>query len=338
MSIAISNIVRMGSAALGARLLGSRRPLNLMLALTDRCTGRCNYCKIPQRGAPEMDTGEILRLLSEASELGCQRLGLWGGEPLLRDDLARIIGHAKSLGMFVTVDTNGHLIPERDADLAQADHLNIALDGDREAHDAGRGEGSWERAMRGVEHAARSGHLFWTITVLGKHNLGQVDWLLAQARRLNFLCTFQVLHHNEQLGENDPYWPSDAEYRECIRLLLRRKEQGEPVATSRNLLEHLLRWPDFRVTRLERFLDYPDCLAGRLYCNVDVNGKLYPCSLLVDEQEAPDVRGPGGFRAAWEALAEAPCRACSATCFTEYNSLYGLDWRVCLNWIRALRR
>ncbi len=336
MSIAVGNILKMGSAALGARVLGTRRPLNLMLALTDRCTGRCNYCKIPQRGAPEMSTDEILRLLSEAGALGCQRLGLWGGEPLLRDDLGQIIAHAKTLGMWVTVDTNGHMVPDADEALAAADHLNITLDGDRAAHDAGRGEGSWERTMAGIEHATGR-YLFWTITVLGKHNLDQVDWILEQARQRRFLTTFQVLHHNDELGVNDQLRASDDEYREVARLLLRRKEQGAPIATSRHLLEHLMGWPDFSVSRYRRYKSYPDCLAARLYCNVDVNGELYPCSLYVDEVPAPTVRGPGGFPAAWETLPAATCRACSATCFTEYNALYGLDWRVCFNWIRALR-
>ncbi len=336
MSIAIGNIVRMGTAALGARLLGTRRPLNLMLALTDRCTGRCNYCKIPERGAPEMTTPEILRMLSEASAMGCQRLGLWGGEPLLRDDLGEIISHANKLGMWVTVDTNGHLVPQQDRILAKADHLNITLDGDQQAHDAGRGEGSWERTMAGIEHA-RGRYLFWTITVLGKHNLDQVDWILDLAGHYKFLTTFQVLHHNDQLGDNDPYWPGDDEYRQVLRKLLRLKEEGAPIATSKRLFQHLLDWPDFHKTRLESFKDYPDCLAGRLYCNVDVSGGLYPCSLYVDEVEAPNVTGPGGFKAAWQNIPPATCRACSATCFTEYNYLYGLDWRVCLNWIRALR-
>ena len=334
MSIQLSNIVRMAASSLAARVLDQRRPLNIMLAVTDRCTGRCNYCAIPSRKTPEMSLPQILCLLVEARGLGCQRLGIWGGEPLIRQDLGQIIAHAKDLGMFVTVDTNGHLLPKRDEALARVDHLNIALDGDRAAHDAGRGEGSFERTMRGVEHAVGR-YLFWTITVLNKHNLDQVDWILDQARQKKFLATFQVLHHNEVLGRNQDLFPDDQDLRETIRLLIARKKEGAPVATSLSALEHLLAWPDFRVSRQNDYKDYPDCLAGQVYCNVDVDGGLYPCSLFVDQVVAPNVKDLG-LGAAMEALEYPPCNACCATCFTEYNLLFALDWRTGINWVKAL--
>ena len=336
MSLRIQNVVGMAQASLASRLLGRRRPLNIMLAVTDRCTGRCNYCAIPQRRSAEMSLPQIATLLMEAADAGCQRLGIWGGEPLLRADLGQIVAHAKDLGLWVTVDTNGHLIPRRDEALARVDHLNITLDGDREAHDGGRGEGSFDRTMAGMEHAVGR-YLFWTITVLNKHNLDQVDWLLDLARRMGFLASFQVLHHNDILGRNDGLWPDEAELRQTLRLLLARKKEGAPIATSVSALEHLLSWPDFTVTRKESYHDYPECLAGSVYCNVDVSGQLYPCSLMVDEVAAPNVVEQG-LQGAFDALQPPPCRACSATCFTEYNLLFGLDWRTGLNWVKALGR
>ena len=283
-----------------------------------------------------MSLSQIIVLLTEAASMGCQRLGIWGGEPLCRNDLGQIVAHAKDLGLFVTVDTNGHLIPERGEAIARADHLNIALDGDRQAHDAARGTGTFERTMGGLEHAAGK-HRLWTITVLSKFNLDQVDWILDRARELGFLCTFQVLHHNDKLGCNGGLWPDDGDLREVLRQLIARKKEGAPIATSLRLFEHLLQWPDFKITRQAQYLRYPDCLAGRVYCNVDVDGSLYPCSLLVDEVEAPDVVREG-FKSAFYRLPPAPCRACTASCFTEYNYLFRLDWRVGMNWVRALRR
>ncbi len=336
MGIPVRTILRMTSASLARRALGRRTPLNLMFAVTDRCTGHCRYCKIPERGSAEMTTAEIERMLTEAAAMGCQRLGLWGGEPLLRDDLGRIIAHAKGLGLFVTADTNGHLLPERAHLLRGVDHINISLDGDRQAHDANRGEGTFDRAMRGLVYAVGRFD-FWTLTVLTRHNIDQVDWILDLARRLRFKANFQVLHHNAELGSNEGMYAADGDIRAAARLLLRRKREGAPVVSSEHYLQHLLDWPDYTVSRLERYKDYPECLAGKLYCNVDVNGKLYPCSLFVDEIDAPDVRD-AGFAAAFEALEDTPCRACAAQCFTEYNTLYALDPKTGLNWIKALVR
>jgi MoaA/NifB/PqqE/SkfB family radical SAM enzyme len=336
LSIRLHNIVRMASSSVAARALGRRRPLNIMLAVTDRCTGGCVYCRIPQRKTPEMSYDEIAALLAQAARLGCQRIGLWGGEPLCREDLGAIVREVRRHGMFVTVDTNGHLLPERGEQVREVDHLNIALDGDRTAHDAARGAGTFDRTLRGIVHAAGR-HRFWTITVLSRLNLGEVDWILDLARRLNFLTTFQVLHHNDTLGHNDGWMPDDRELRQVLRQLVARKKEGAPIALSLGYLERMLQWPDYTKTRLPSHPAYPPCLAGKLYCNVDVDGRLYPCSLLVGEPGAPDARALGLERA-FEAMAPPPCQACTATCFTEYNLLFGLDWRTGLNWVRALRR
>jgi MoaA/NifB/PqqE/SkfB family radical SAM enzyme len=335
-SIPLRNIARMATTSVAARTLGTRKPLNVMLAVTDRCTGSCVYCVIPQRAQGEMSLVELRKLIDEIAEMGCQRLGIWGGEPLCRDDLGEIVRHAKRRDLFVTIDTNGHLVAERYEMLREVDHLNVSLDGGREAHDATRGAGNFDRTMRGMVHLTGR-KPYWTITVLSKRNLDQVDWILDLARRMGFLTSYQILHHNDEIGRNDGLRPGDADTREVIRLLMARKQEGAPVASSVRYLQHMLDWPDYSRNRLPDYKGYPACFAGQLYCNVDVSGQLYPCSLFIDEIEAPNVRDLG-FRKAFEQLSTPACRACTAACFTEYNHLYRLDWQTGLNWVRALRR
>ena len=336
MSIPVRNIVKMASASVASRALGRRRPLNVMLAVTDRCTGSCVYCAIPQRRNSEMTLPQLKRLIEEAAELGCQRLGIWGGEPLLRDDLGEIVRHAKRHQLFVTVDTNGHLIDERFEALREVDHLNISLDGSRESHDASRGAGNFDRTLSGIMRVAGR-KPFWTITVLNRTNLDQIDWLLDMAGRLGFLTTYQILHHNDLIGRNADLRPEDAAVRETFERLIDLKRAGAPIASSIRYLEHMRDWPDYTGSRLDEYKRYPACLAGSLYCNVDVNGNLYPCSLFIDEIDAPNVVDLG-FREAFRRLEPPPCKACTAACFTEYNYLYRLDWKTGLNWVRALRK
>ncbi len=336
MPIPIRNIVLMASSALLNKAVGHRVPLNLMLALTDRCTGRCAYCQLPQRNSPEMSRTEIETLLDQAADAGCQRVGLWGGEPLLRDDIGAIIRKARSRGLFVTVDTNAHLLPEQANAVSLANHVNVSLDGNQRAHDANRGMGTFVRTLRGIEFARSQGMPLWTITVLSKHNVGDIDWLLKTATELGFLTTFQVLHHNDEIGCNQGLYASDAELREVAQLLLARKREGAPIASSEGYLKLLASWADFTVNRLPSYGNYPRCLAGQLYCNVDVDGSMYPCSLYVDEvADPPNVRTLG-FKGAFDALDIPNCNACLAACFTEYNLLYGLDVATGLNWVGAL--
>ncbi len=306
-----------------------------MISLTDRCTGACAYCLIPARESVEMSLEEIKTIISDIAAMGCQRIGFWGGEPLLRDDVGEIIRHTRSKGIFVTIDTNGHLVPKRGEELALANHVNISLDGDREAHDSVRGEGTFALTMKGVQYCPDTGLPFWTITVLAAHNIGDIDWLLASAKELGFLTTFQVLHHNDTIGKPDGLRPEDKDLREAIGLLIARKKEGAPIASSVKYLEHALRWDDYRKNRVFLPKVSPPCVAGELYCNIDTNGRLYPCSLFVDEMDSPNVL-KAGFRQAFDDLKTPKCNSCLAGCFTEYNLLYSLDIATGLNWVRAL--
>jgi len=114
------------------------------------------------------------------------------------------------------------------------------------------------------------------------------------------------------------------------------KRKGAPIANSTRYLESLSRWPDYSVTRVtERFHGVP-CRAGSMYCNIDADGRVYPCSLLIGLYPgAPDALETG-FRKAFEAVSELPCQACTASCYTEYNYLYSLRPRVALQWHRSV--
>jgi MoaA/NifB/PqqE/SkfB family radical SAM enzyme len=331
--VRLRQLVRMGTATLAARLAGKATPLNVMISVTNRCTARCGYCDIPARRQRELTTVELLALLDELKALGTQRVAFWGGEPLLRDDIGALVRHAKRrCGFFVSLDTNGRLVPERLDDLADLDVLVVSYDGPREVHDANRGEGSHARARAALELAAPRQRVF-TITVLTRENLSHVDAILDDARRLGFATTFQLLHHTEGLasaGERD-LLPSNEEYRATLRHLLRRKREGAAIVSSAAYLERLLRWPSYAqpTDTAPRGLR---CMAGTLYANVDTDGSVYPCSGLVGRVPAANALA-GGFARAFAATTRGGCGACIASCYTEYNLMHALHPGVVANWL-----
>lgn len=318
-------------------MLGRRRPVNVMASVTDRCPSRCAYCRIPERNRPELSTGQWRRLLDEMAAAGTRRIGVWGGEPLVREDIVELCRHARSLGIYVSLDSNGYLVPDRLEILDAIDHLVLAYDGPREAHDANRQPGSHDRVMKALE--ASSGRVrLWTITVLTRNNLHAVDDILVKAREYGFLATFQTLHHNQELGRNpEGMMPSREEYSKVFARLAELRRGGAPIANSTAYLESLARWPDHRTTTSsERFHGVP-CRAGSMYCNIDVDGRVYPCSLLIGLYPGALNALDAGFRKAFEAASSIPCQACVAGCYTEYNHLYSLDWRVALEWYGSVR-
>jgi hypothetical protein len=74
-----------------------------------------------------------------------------------------------------------------------------------------------------------------------------------------------------------------------------------------------------------------------MYCNIDVDGKVYPCSLLIGLYPGALNALEAGFGKAFEATRRLPCQACVAGCYTEYNYLYSLSVPVAMEWFASVR-
>ncbi|MDI6949724.1 radical SAM protein, partial [Serratia sp. Se-RSmG] len=108
-------------------------PLWLLAELTYRCQLQCPYCSNPldfaQQGK-ELDTAQWFKVMAEAREMGAAQIGFSGGEPLVRQDLAELIGEARRLGYYTNLITSGiGLTEQRIAAFKQAglDHIQISF-------------------------------------------------------------------------------------------------------------------------------------------------------------------------------------------------------------------
>ena len=108
-------------------------PLWLLAELTYRCPLQCPYCSNPLDFAAhkeELSTAQWIEVFRQARELGAAQLGFSGGEPLLRQDLAELIGAARGLGFYTNLITSGIGLNEaRLAQFAEAglDHIQISF-------------------------------------------------------------------------------------------------------------------------------------------------------------------------------------------------------------------
>jgi cyclic pyranopterin phosphate synthase len=127
---------RIVSAELTSDTLG--RPLrNLRLSVTDRCNLRCAYCMpeddyvwLPREDVLHFE--EISTLVDLFLQLGVDRLRLTGGEPLLRRDLAGLVGmlSVKPGLTDLALTTNGVLLAGQIDDLKAAGlrRITVSLD------------------------------------------------------------------------------------------------------------------------------------------------------------------------------------------------------------------
>ncbi|MFI9331397.1 pyrroloquinoline quinone biosynthesis protein PqqE [Kitasatospora sp. NPDC052868] len=159
-------------------------PLGLIAELTYRCPLQCTYCANPvelARYRDELDTGHWLRILDQARGLGVLQVHLTGGEPLLRRDLARIIGHAHGLGLYTNLVTSGlPLDGPRAAELAAAglDHVQLSVqDADLRSADAIAGRAAHERKLAAAALLTGQGLPLTVNVVLHRGNLARLGAL-----------------------------------------------------------------------------------------------------------------------------------------------------------------
>ena len=145
---------------------------DLRVSVTDRCNYKCVYCRTGTEGAQyaELPMAQYLRIIRIFVGLGIEKVRLTGGEPLLRKDIIRLVAQLSELRTSTDVEprrldlaitTNGHLLAEMAAPLAQAglSRITVSMDAVEPATFARitRVPGSFEKVRAGVQAAQRAG-------------------------------------------------------------------------------------------------------------------------------------------------------------------------------------
>lgn len=141
-------------------------PVLVIWEMTRACALSCKHCRaeaIPYRNRGELSTNEAFALVAEIAAAGAHLLVLSGGDPLMRDDVYKIVEYGQTLGLKVAVSPSatGRLNAEalRRLYAAGAQSISLSLDAPDDAnHDAFRGvRGSFDRTIRAAEEARRIG-------------------------------------------------------------------------------------------------------------------------------------------------------------------------------------
>jgi MoaA/NifB/PqqE/SkfB family radical SAM enzyme len=282
-------------ARLTARMAVSRlrgRPHTLSHLVTGACNGSCETCLWRAEAAEtsgELDTAAVSWLYDEAGRAGMAQLVVWGGEPLLRQDLPELLLAARSAGLFVTLITNGWFLGRRWPELRGAvDALILSLDDVGEAHDRLRGlPGLFERLDA---FAADLGDdplrpTLLVNTVLSSLNEGALRRVAEVARRWEAGLYFCPMETGElRAGEAGDRLAGLAlrpdEVRAATQLALDLKAAGYPILASRPWLELL---------REDPALAAYTCRAPRARLTVGADGAVRDC-MHVDRPLADVVR------------------------------------------------
>jgi MoaA/NifB/PqqE/SkfB family radical SAM enzyme len=320
------------AAALGRSLLswyvdGPPLPLSASFAVTNRCNLRCSYCNTPFLDPTDLSLTDVRTIFDRLQDMGVKRLGLAGGEPLVRKDIGEVIGLAKERDMFVTLNTNLTLFSRRREAVQEVDLFFTSLDGDREFHEKARGAGSFDGVIEAITTLVEEGRPVVAICVVTEQDLDQARGLLDLAEKVGFRVHFQPRCVDAEIVRGTA--PADVA-QETLRSfwaeVLVQKNAGRPVASSRTYLEALARWSDFNRTAVMD--ENSRCAAGWGFFYIDPRGRAYPCAYTKGKVPAVDFLGKD-----WRSILgrPTPCTDCSVGPYLEFNSLFRAPVRTALS-------
>ncbi len=256
-------------------------PLAVHLEISDGCNLKCRHCFAGEfpHGGRQLQLAELDRLFAQMACVGSYRLGLTGGEPLLREDLFEVIDLALAHGLSPCVTTNGMLLNERIArEFGRREllWLNVSLEGSSPAtNDPIRGEGSFERVIQNLKILSSHARFSLAFTVL-RTNLHEISKCaeLAQVAGAES-AVFRPLYPVGSARKRLDLMPSFAEYNAALKSLsewgCERADQNCPVRAFSPAGRQPLAYQLYR---------NHGCGAGSTVCSISNTGDLNPCSLL----------------------------------------------------------
>jgi SynChlorMet cassette radical SAM/SPASM protein ScmE len=160
-----------------------RSPRSVDIDLTSRCNLKCLYCyyfdnpSVPYKDLP---TDEWLNFFDELGRLGVMDVCLAGGEPFMRPDLKELLEGIVRNRMRFNLLSNGSLIDDDIAEFiastGRCNYVQVSIDGSSpDIHDACRGKGSFEKAVRGIRVLQKHGVPVASRLTIHHFNVGRLD-------------------------------------------------------------------------------------------------------------------------------------------------------------------
>ena len=265
------------------------RPVsNLRISLTPACNLSCIYCHREGEKNPgnPLSAEEIAEILRVGAHFGIRSVKFTGGEPLLREDLLKIL-HSVPPAMESSLTTNGTLLADMAQDLKKAGlrRVNVSLDSlDRRIYEKIAGVDKLDDVLNGISAALDAGltPIKINMVVLKGVNDREIDDFLAYVRNNRNL----VLQLIELMNFNN-----------CTAHEELNAVEGSLAARSKQIITRRMHHRkkyclDGAAVEVVRPLHNTEFCA---FCNrlrVTSDGKLKPCLLRTDNHI--NIRGKSG--------------------------------------------
>jgi len=247
------------------------KPIAAHLYVTDRCNLDCFYCTEYDNEVPHPKTADLKKWIQKIKDLGCLRIGLQGGEPLLHPDIIELVHFCKSIGLRTSMSTNGFKLTQEiiegfeDAGL---DSLQVSVDRMTPIRSTRK---SLKSILPKIKLLQASKLNFNITGVMFKKSLEESRQVLEFAMEHDIPTHARLVH----AGPSGNYSVETGEKEQLQSMLdfqIQEKKKGRSIRTTATLFDY-----QRRLVTGEP-LDWT-CVAGYKYIFISAQGKFWLCSM-----------------------------------------------------------
>ncbi len=281
-------------------LLGRKDPILGTIILTDKCNLHCRHCSVNNLTAVIHPYPQILDEMRQLYQMGVRILFFCGGETFLWQDgqktLRDLVAQAREMGfLIVNVVTNGTY----PLDLPQADLILLSLDGDRERHNAIRGD-TYDAILNNIRNASSDNIcLYMAVNQINKDAIRAVCTTARDTKNVRAVS----FNFHTPYPDTRELALSREEKAACCRTIAQMMKEGAPVFNLKSAFPYLI----------ENRFPTP-CHQ----CVVMENGKLSTCGRCI---EVPGL-----------------CQQCGYFFVAEYTLLFRGNLRIIAEMLRTYLR
>lgn len=307
------------------------------LELTRACNLRCIHClnNSGEKLKNQLEFSEFKKLIIDLSLCGIQEIRFTGGEPLVYDKIYDLIKLATDNGIYTSIGTNGTLITENVAKKLKKSGLKkaiISIDGTKNTHDKIRGQGNFNKAMKGIENLEKYGIETRINSVIMKSNMNDI---ISLAKNLHSNKKNLMIRRFIESGRGEKLIDNTLTKQDYVYV----KKQLENELTSANYINgHYLREKTERISnRLHIPFDISNgCKAGMRAIIITPEGNIHLCGFLAAQGFPPsgNVRSIKNWNKFWHETSEKDCLVELREKLKTYNMIPNIQPTNCLAYVQ----
>ena len=233
----LSSFFHFASFGIKTILFRKQEPILGTVIVTDKCNLHCKHCSVNNITAILYPYQQILGEMRQLYGMGVRILFFCGGETFLWRDgdytLRDLVIEAKRMGfLIVNVVTNGTY----PLNLPEADLILLSLDGDREHHNAIRGD-TYDTIFQNIRNATADNICFYM--AINQINKDSVRDVCLAARDTPHVKAVSFNFHTPYPDTNELAL-SKEEKAQCCRTIAQMMEEGAPVFNLKSAFPYLI--------------------------------------------------------------------------------------------------